>query len=347
MAKVRYEIDPHNRLVVEKIVTRKKKKLLRRRKTHLPRFRKVVDGHFKIDKNNTLIYHVKTPSPRDINIPHQVRLRGEWSLTKKHNLRLTLNKWGRETFGDQLTLQGDIIDVGKNSLLFAITTRTKEGKRSIHALKFRGSWQADKDNRLTFKARREGSKYNTLTFNSTWEINKKHQIIYQYEKADLTRKSKKAHTLTFKGYWDIKEKARISYVIDRNTDSVFHFRPSLGIFKDSYIKYEIGISLSHKPKPIKRTLTLFGVWKIKRSVGLIFEVKYEKGKLRTITFGADARLTGKDTILFKLKNDTANKDIGISIKLSHKTLKGDGEAFVRLIKSKRESAIYVGAGRRW
>ena len=50
MQKIRYEIDPHNRLV-----------------RRLPRFRKVIDGKFKIDKKNTLIYHVKAPVPRDAN----------------------------------------------------------------------------------------------------------------------------------------------------------------------------------------------------------------------------------------------------------------------------------------
>ena len=167
MQKVRYEVDPHNRLVLEKT----------RRKTLLPRFRKVVDGHFKIDKKNTLSYHVKSPVPRSANIPHQVKFRGKWSLTKKHGLRLTLDKWGRQTFGDQLTLQGDIIDVNKNSILFAVTTRTKEGVQSTYGLRFQGSWQADKHNRLTFRVKKEEGKHDILIFNGIWEINKNHQMM--------------------------------------------------------------------------------------------------------------------------------------------------------------------------
>jgi hypothetical protein len=46
MQKVRYEIDPHNRLVVKEAG----------KKTKLPRFRQVLDGHFKVAKDNTLIY---------------------------------------------------------------------------------------------------------------------------------------------------------------------------------------------------------------------------------------------------------------------------------------------------
>ncbi len=120
MDKLRYEVDPHNRLIVEGTG----------RKTGLPKFRKVLDGRFKIGKNNTLIYHVKAPVPHGACIPHQLKLKGEWSLTEGGDLRLTLDKWGRASFGDRLTLKGDIVGVNKNSLLFAITTVTKENKVS-------------------------------------------------------------------------------------------------------------------------------------------------------------------------------------------------------------------------
>ena len=336
MQKLRYEIDPHNRLVVSE----------RGRKAPFRYFRKVLDGRFKVDKNNTLSYHIKAPVPRDINIPHQVKLRGKWSLTDNHNLKLTLDKWGRETFGDRLTLKGDIIDVNKNSILFGITTWTKEGIQSKYALRLQGSWQADKYNRLTFRARREEGIHDILTLNGIWKINKNHQLIYQYEKAQLIRKSKKIHTLAFKGYWNIKDKTRISYIIDRNTNSVFNFEAGLGLFKDNYIRYEVGIGLSQRPKPIKQTIKLFGKWKIKKNAGLIFEVKYGDKKVRAIVFGAEARLTAKDTVSFRLRNDI-NKDISANLKLSHKILKGDGEAFIRTLKSKRESAIFAGASRKW
>ncbi len=336
MEKVRYEIDPHNRLVIKK--TGKKAKL--------PRFRQILDGRFKVADDNTLTYHIKAPIPDDIKAPHQVKLRGRWSLTKNHDLRLTLDKWRRQTFGDQLTLQGDIIEVNKNSLLFALTTRTKEGVQSTYILKLQGSWQADRNNRLTFRVKKRQDKYDILTFDGIWKIGKNYQIIYQYEKAQLARKLKKLHTLIFKGHWDIKDKARISYVIDRDNDSVFDFKTSLGIFKEKYIKYEVGIGLSHKPKPIKRTITLFGTWKIKKTVGLIFEVDYKNRKIHTIAFGAKAKLTSKDNILFKLRNNL-NRDIGAELELTHKILKGDGQAFLRFLKSKRESAVLAGAGWGW
>ncbi len=334
--KVTYEIDPYNRLIINKSG----------KKSRLSRFRQVLDGRFKIDKDNTVSYYIKAPMPKGAEIPYQVKLQGKWSLSVDHNLCLTLNKWGRETLGDKLTLQADVIDTSKNSLVFALTTTTKENTQSIYILKLKGAWQADKHNRLTFRIQREQGSHDILTFRGAWEINKQHQIIYQYEKAQLIRKRKKIHTLIFQGYWDIKDKGRVSYILDQQSNSVFAFKTSIGIFKDKYIKYEVGIGVSRKPKPIKRVLILFGKWKIKKSVGLIFEVEYKNKKIHAMVFGAEAKLTAKDSISFKLKNEK-NKGLSAQLKLSRKILKGDGLSFLRFLKSKGESTVTIGAGFRW
>ena len=337
MQKVRYEVDPYNRLVA----------VGSGGKSGVSRFRKALDGQFKLDENNNLSYHIKAPLEEGAQIPHQINFKGEWSLTDKHELRLTLNKLGRETLGDQVTLQSQILDVNKNSLLFAITTTTKENTQSTYVLNLGGSWKADENNRLTFHVRREKGAYDILTFTGAWEIGKNNQITYQYEKAELLRKKSQTHTLVFKGYWDIKEKARISYVLSADTDSVFSFMTSAGVFKEDYIKYEAGIILKRRVKPVVRTIKLFGKWKLKKDIGLVFEVEYEGGKAKEIVFGADARLTDKDTVSFSLKDDLENKDLGVELELSHEILKGDGEAFLRALASRREIALYAGAAWRW
>lgn len=332
MEKIKYEFDPHNRLTATSSALRG--------------IRKVLDGQFKIADHNILTYHVKAPIPNGIKAPYQVKLKGTWSLTEDHQLRLTLDKWYRQTFGDELTLQGEIIDVQKNSLLFAVKTKTKDNMPSTYILELVGSWQADEHNRLTFRVDKEQSKFDSLTFEGAWEIDENNQIIYSYQKEQLTRKSKEIHTLIFKGYWDIKDKARLSYIIDANSASVFDFNTSVGIFKDNYIKYELGIGLSQKRQPIKRTITFSGKWKIKKDIGLVFEVEQEEGKIQTIVFGAEAKLTKKDTVSFNLRN-SLNKEIGAELELSHDIFDGDGQAFLRLLKSKRESAILAGVGWRW
>jgi hypothetical protein len=331
MEKLRYEVDPHNRLAVKGTG-----------KGNLPRFRRVLDGWFKLDGDNNLLYHIKAPLTKGIKAPYQVKLRGTWSLTQNHDLRFTLDKWRRQTFGDQLTIQGDIIDVNKNSLLFAVSTQSKDGSKSNYLLQLGGSWQADKNNRLTFMVKRGENSPNLLTLEGVWEIGENNQIVYRYQKEKQVRRIKKTHTLVFQGHWDIKDKARISYVIDKDSDSGFDFRSSLGIFQDKCIKYEVGVGV----KPIKRTTILFGSWKIRKNVGLVFEAEYNNKKIHPIVLGAEARLTDKDTVSFNLK-DNINKGMGAQFELSHKILKGDGQAFLKLLKSRREQAILVGAGWGW
>ena len=338
MEKVRYELDPHNRLIIAGSGG----------KSGLSRFRKVLDGRFRTDENNDLSYHIKAPLPEGARAPHQLTLKGEWSLTDDHDLRLTLNKLGRETFGDQITLRGKILDVNENHLLFALTKTSEDGTESQYVLDLGGSWKADEKNRLSFHVKKEKGRYDILTLNGVWEVNKDHQVIYQYEKAELIRKKKRTHTLTFKGHWDINDKARISYVMSEGTDSVFDFRTSVGIFRKDYIEYELGIGATNRAKtPAEKVITLSGRWNLKKGVGLVFEVEYGNKRTRAIAFGADARLADKDLISFRLKNDMENKDIGATLKLSRRMLKGDGEAFVKLLRSNRESAVYAGAAWRW
>jgi len=337
MQKIRYELDPHNRLILNEGL----------KKTDLLRFRKVLDGNFKTDEDNNLSYHVKSPLSELEDMHNQIKISGRWSLTDDHELRLTLDKSSRKTFGDQITLQGQILDVDESSLIFAVTTTTKEDTRSTYVLNMTGSWRADKNNRLSFHIKREGGRYDILTLGGMWELNEDHQIVYQYEKADLIRKKKRTHTLLFKGYWDIKDKVRISYLLSQDTGSVFNFKTSAGVFKENYIQYEIGLGLTDRKKEARRTIKLYGKWTLKKDVGLIFEVEYGDGTIKAIIFGADAKLTGKDTVSFRLKNDIENKDIGIELELSRKIFIGDGEAFLRALASKRELAIYAGAAWRW
>ncbi len=339
MDKLRYEVDPHNRLVVSETGKR----------LPLTRFRRVFDGRFKAGPNNSLIYHIKAPMygiMPERKAPHQVKLRGKWSLNKNHDLVLTLDKWRRQRPGDELTLQGQIVAASANAISFSVTTRSEKNIESRNILKLQGRWQADAHNRLTFRVKKGEGKHDSLTFDGIWEVNKKHRIVYRYEKAQLIRKLKLKKTLIFEGHWDIARRNRLSYEISRQAKSAFEFRTDIGVLDKNYIKYRIGIGVSNKKQPIRRVITLFGTWKIKRNIGLLFEIEYEKGKAKTIVFGAKAKLAKKDKVEFKLKN-RLHKDLGLELKLSRKLLKGDGEAFLKLLKSKKEAAIYAGAAWRW
>lgn len=339
MRKLKYEIDPHNRIIINEAG----------RKSDLPLFRKVLEGRFKVGQANSLIYHVKAPlddGEFGYEIPHQLKLKGIWSLTDNHDLRLTLDKWGRRTFGDELILEGDIIDAHKNALLFAVTTKSKTGTATTYVLKLEGAWQADENNRLTFRVKKESGKSDILTFDGIWELGENYDIIYRYKKSYSSRALKKTHEISFKGKWAINDSSLISYEMDRDTRSIFNFKTSLGIFEKDYIKYELGIALSDRPKPVRRVISLFGRWNIKRDTGITFEIRYEDRKVDTIIFGAQARLTANDSIRIKLMNEK-NKGTGIELELERELLKGDGQAFLRLLKSQKEAAIYAGAAWGW
>ena len=346
--KLRYEVDPHNRLIIRPSG----------KKSRLTYFRRVLDGRFKTGPGNTLLYHIKAPMGEDFKTPHQVKLKGKWSLNKEHDLVLTLDNWRRQTLGDELTLRGEIVDVSSNSLSFEVTTRSEKNLNIKNILKLQGRWQADKHNRLTFKVKKGRGRHDTLTLDGIWEIDKNHRIVYRYEKEQLIRKKKLKKTLTFKGFFDITKRNRLSYNLSSDGKSGFDFRTGLGRLHGNYIKYEIGIGVSDRKEPVNRTLILDGKWKIKKNVGLLFEIKYGGetsaapnhvgfgASPKTIKFGADAKLTKKDEVKFSIRNEDG-KNLGMELKLSRKLLRGDGEAFIKLLKQKKEAALYVGGGWRW
>ncbi|MBF0216072.1 MAG: hypothetical protein HQL30_03645 [Candidatus Omnitrophica bacterium] len=337
MPRIRYEIDPYNRLVLNSYGE----------KSDLPEFRQVLDGRFMVDGNNELTYRIKAPLPEGMEIPNQLRLTGDWALTDDHALSLTLDKSSRETFGDKITLEGDILDVKGNSLLFAVTTVTKKHTRSIYVLELGGSWKADDNNRITFHARKEGGRYDILTFMGAWDMNDDFQLVYRYEEKALIRKKSQTHTLVFAGRWVVKEKFRITYALSGDTDSVFSFKTGAGVFREGDIRYEAGIGLVSKADPVKRIITLSGKWYLKRDLGLAFEARYGDKRTGTIVFGADIRLLENNTVSFRLKNDPENRDIGIELKLSHNILKGDGQAFLSILASGAETTINAGVAWRW
>ncbi|MBL7071461.1 MAG: hypothetical protein ISS26_04750 [Candidatus Omnitrophica bacterium] len=327
---MRYEVDPHNRLIVRK----------EEKKSKVSRFRHVIEGRFRIGKDNTLLYHIKAPSPDPAGVPHQLKLKGSWSLADDHNLKLTLNKWGRQTFGDEITLTGNIIKADSHSLLFSVTQRTKENASSTHILRFEGNWQADKNNRLTFRIKKEKKRYDVLVFNGIWEINRKNQIVYSYTRG------KKRHSLLIKGRWDYSRKGILTYDLDLKGSSHFDFKVGGGIAKKGLIIFETGVGISRRAMPVKKQIILYGCWRIRKKIGLIFEMRHDGSRPEILKFEAEARLAGRSKIIFTLK-DEAGKGLGLSLTISRTMLKGCGESFIRILRSAKEQAVYIGAGFTW
>lgn len=329
MKKVRYELDPHNRIVAG-----------------LPAFRQVLDGEFRLDGDNNLSYHVKAPLARDSRVPHQIALKGSWSMTPDHRLRYTLDKQERRTFGDRIDLEGRILDAGANSILFALSTASADGKRTTYTLGLEGSWKADARNRLTFHVKREKGRSDILTFTGAWEVDKAHRIVYRYASSRLTKKSSRIHTVVFYGRWNITGASRISYVLSADTGSAFEFKAGPGVFRENYVKYGLSIGASGRVRPARRTITLGGEWNFDGKTGLKFEIGLERST-GAVMLSADIKVAGKNTVTVRLRSADGARDLGVTVELSRKIFKGEGEAFIRALESTGESALYAGAAWRW
>lgn len=335
MAKIRYEVDPHNRLIVSDLG----------RKSLVSRYRTVLDGRFKIGKNNSLIYHAKISSPA--KGLQQIKLKGKWSLNKKHDLEFSLNRWGQQIAGNKLTLKGKFINLKAREIAFAVMTKEKDGKRSIYTLRLSGRWKVDKNNRLSFDVAQD-RKVDALQFQGSWKL-KNNTIIYSYRKQGKGTGPGSTQSLAILGYWDIKEKYRLRYILKKKTSVYFDFRTSLGVpvkrGNRSGIKFELGAGGAYGKKPQRQTIIIFGKWKIDKQRRILFEVRYNKNESKRIEFAGRVKFNKDYTLEMDLKN-LENRKLGIKVKLSRRILDA-GEAFLSLSNFKAEKRIDIGLGFRW
>lgn len=328
--KITYEIDPHNRLIVKKRGTA----------SGVTGYRQILDGRFKIGKDNSLTYHIKKSSQTDI--PQQVKLSGNYSLDKDRNLVLTLNKWNNQVQGNKLIIKGQLLDAKDDELSFSVGTRDSRGNGVIYILKLSGAWQADKYNRLSFNIKREKGAVDNLSLEGAWKINDNNEIVYTHTKSRLKTKENILNVLTFKGHWDITEKNRISYVLNKEINSMFDFEVGFIRATKSGMEYKISIGVT----PATKMLVLSGEWKLNERLGLLLEIPYEGGEIQGIAFGATCRLSEKDTLEFKLKN-RHGEDLNTNVRLSRKILKDQGEAFMEAAREGKEVSLLAGIGFRW
>ncbi len=335
MEKQRYETDPNNRLIIKSTG----------KEGELTGFRQILDGAFAIGSDNTLTYHAKMPVDGHASTERQIKLKGKWSLDPEHNLTLTIDSRQSRTAQDTITITGEIIDkAAANSLSFAVTTHDSKGNFFGYVLELQGVWQADERNRLTFCVHSKNAFPDVLTFEGAWEIDDNYQIRYRYQKEDRISGTKKTAFIQFEGRWDILDKTRVAYLVSGSSDSCFEFKGSVGVFSGTSIRYEIGIDL--QGQKTGRTITFFGSWKITSSVGLSFEIKEGKGGINSFTFGAQTRLSDRDMLRISLKNSRAG-DLGVELELSRDIVQGNSSAFIRLVGSKGDQGIFIGAGFRW
>lgn len=331
---MRYLLDDKNRLVVEYDRLGQ-------------RFRKVLDGRFKINSDNLLTYKVKTPIVDD-DIPEEFRLDGRWSLTRDHDLKLTLATPDPVGGKSELLFRGEIVSAKGDVLIFGITTGSSDTVGSTYTITLSGAWQADKFNRLTFLIKNKTASRGELVFEAGWEIDRQFRIVYRYKKTVLKKRTKAARELILEGAWRLDESSRIVYnVAGELRDSSIVISASLAKVTSNRIVYKISVGAARKRPPESVSLNLSGVWRITKGLGLTFEAERGADGKISCSFGAEASLTKDDTVIFRLKDLAAGRKRGVVVEFNRRLLKGDGEAFVRFLKSREETSILVGAGFGW
>ncbi len=336
MPYTRYELDPHNKLIVRETGKR----------TPVRRFRKVTGGTLRIGAHNTLLYHIKSPDDAgNVRAPHQIKFKGTWSLTRNHDLRLTLNKWRRQRPGDELTVKGELIGADAHHLVFAATGRTGDVS-ATRILKLEGEWSVDKNNRLSFRAKKEGGRHDLLTLTAAWKCTSRQQIQYTYTKKEGKRSARQGHTISFSGRWDLPGPGVLRYILDVEGSSTFDFHIKKSWMRKGKLCFEIGVRVAGRAQPVRRKIVLDGTWKVTKRNGLFFELISDRGTFYRIYFGSRIRLKKSGRLEVCLFN-TKDTDLGIRVTLTKTLLAGDGELLVKMLASRKEKAAYLAYGARW
>lgn len=259
MPKVLYDVDPYNRLILRKTGERAKTR----------RFRKVVYGRFKTDSKNRLYYEIY--KSYGTNIPQKIKFAGKYLLDKKHNLMFTLNRWSSRHKRNKLRLRTKIIDANGSEIVFLLNSRPHKNLRSSYIMKLHGSWQADKNNRLTFGVKREKGRVDNLTLFKAWKIGQNNEIVYSY--------GQDPKIITLKGSWHIKDRYRLGYILDKGINSGFDFKTSLGRLvpngRNPYIQFDVVIYISRR-KITKRKVIFICRRKLGKSKKIVLEVSSRK-----------------------------------------------------------------------
>jgi len=275
----------------------------------------------------------------------KVALDGAWALTPEHDLKFRVSGSQYPYSGKTFIFSGNITHVDGSGLTFRV--RNSDALSGIRGttIELKGQWRADKSNLITFNAAKSTGKYDILRFRGTWQVNKRNEVVYKYTKTVLKTMTKQVKTLIFKGYWDLK-KNRITYRFEHSNNSFFEFSASLKSrnlrASQGVIKYDVGIKYQTKIvyRSIKKTVTLYGTWKLSKGLKVGFVLKYSGRTEREVEFLAE-KMIGTSTCITVSLKDKNGKNLGIQVSFS-RIFDNDAELFLSLGHSAVESRIMGG-----
>jgi len=222
-------------------------------------------------------------------------------------------------------------------LIETIQTESKTLRQRLRVLRLKGTWRANSQNELVFNVTLRKGLPQSYTFKGAWKLNNNQQIEYSSGQGP--------DVLTFKGHWDISSANRLVYALEGSSTSRFEFKVQLessSLYpKAGQIRYRIGIGLRKSRLTRGQILILYGKWKFGRDLGLVFQMDYGQGRVKSIVFGAESTF-GRNKVTFALKNEFG-EPLGITLTMTHKFLEDfDAEAFIRLKSRQNEQAIEAG-----
>ncbi|MBI2870865.1 MAG: hypothetical protein HYY14_04060 [Candidatus Omnitrophica bacterium] len=328
--KYRYELDPLNRLVIRS--PRAPGSPLR--PVH------IVDGTYEIGPGNTLAWQAST---REGTPLHRVIFTGTWSLTRRHELALTLERSKTQVFGDTLVFKGEVGEPEAQGLAFTARGGIAPGGQKKQVLRLEGTWQADPRNRLVFLAQRGGERGpHPITLEGTWEIGAGHQILYRYETSKAGRREER--TIQFAGSWSLTQENRLDYLLEKSGRSAFRFRAKLEhaplMAHVHTIPFAVSIELKNGRR-VRRRVSLTGQWKVRPAFDVTFELDYGGGRIETLRFASSIRLNTKDQIVLELKAQRG-EPVGIELAFLRRFWR-DAEFFVKLRREADNTAVEAGA----
>ena len=195
-------------------------------------------------RTNSLIFTFGTQGKAGTHAPRLLQLQGKWQADKYNRLQFLIKRL--KSSSDTLTLQAGW-QVKKNNLIYTYKkTSLKTKTKQLHTLRFKGSWQINKRNQLTYILDTKSN--SSFTFKTYLEtpslIGKKGAIKYRVGIGLKGSKLFKTEIITLYGVWRLHRKTGLSLNIDHGNGKTKAIR--FGAFARVNKKSKITFNLKTK-----------------------------------------------------------------------------------------------------
>jgi len=259
------------------------------------------------DRNRLVLLNAVTPEE---NIFRKAVLDGKWSLTPEHDLKIRLSASRLFPAGKTVILKGDIEKATGGGLTFRVRHSDTLSGIPSRSIELKGRWSADSYNRITFNVAKSRGRYDVLRFQGAWDVNKRNTLTYSYVRTRMKTRTRKEHTLVFQGWWDLGA-SRLVYRVEGSGDSFFAFKAALQSRSlraaDGVIKYQVGIKYLKENvySECRRTVSIYGTWKVGRGLTASFEAAYSGGKHHKTRFEIEKQIGKSAAEIFLILSRSA------------------------------------------